>query len=703
MKTFDGFDEPACHERPCSPLQLERFPQPPRPRMQGSLSHPLSGQPWGATDPNAYHPDPEERKMRKRRSFFQRASVIPNAAAEGLTLHSKMSSRARRDDLPPRSVSALETRRRNPEPLQHIRDSFFGGRKRSTTSSRPPSRFEVPMDQRKPCISSPFNFEHVTHTAKQQLPPLHTVDERDLPARFWSLSVHSRPKRHIQGIKADDLADKLPAMGIERGAVSSRPSSPLPAEIIRRSVTSSSATQSIHDRPIIRRPVPSRIERKPSVEVVGQAEGKPTIVVRESVEQPVTLPQRKSSLVRLNEQRLRFLNRSQNADDGLKQHLSAVCEELDRTGSPSGASTHDRPDTLSRIDSDFSLLSGRLGAGSVSSFATSDMTPAGIDTTPLTELSDSTLNWEDDVEFCYEHEAESTCQFDWKEPTAVRDSYVPSIVDSDGGERLSTWMAAAPAPATERQHTFPAPVIVERNASNNPVGHRGFSAARSSSLINRKHLAPHSLGFAGKLGASILSPVFSVAESDGSEGMRTGPVSPLSAQHMHFPGFDSVNRVSSDYLSDPESNATSLSGNRSSSSCSSYDPPTKNRTSVNRENSRLSTTSASSIPEHMRARLQPKRASIVRGKTAPFPGIPQASRDRSGSGASYSSAFSIPHPDERHIHPALRRAQSTECVMTTSRGPVQRSQRSRPPTPSRFSRLLEVEEGRQKSADGYWL
>lgn len=85
---------------------------------------------------------------------------------------------------------------------------------------------QVYRNHRKQSISPPFNFEHVTHTRKKHLPALETVDEKDLTKEFWAVSANQPAKRQLKGIQADDLRSKLEAMGVSRGAVSSRPSTP---------------------------------------------------------------------------------------------------------------------------------------------------------------------------------------------------------------------------------------------------------------------------------------------------------------------------------------------------------------------------------------------------------------------------------------------------------------------------------------------
>lgn len=78
----------------------------------------------------------------------------------------------------------------------------------------------------KSSISPPFNFQHVTHTKKKNLPALDTVNEKDLNKEFWAASSSQAPRRQLQGIEAEDLSSKPEAMGLIRGSDHARPTTP---------------------------------------------------------------------------------------------------------------------------------------------------------------------------------------------------------------------------------------------------------------------------------------------------------------------------------------------------------------------------------------------------------------------------------------------------------------------------------------------
>lgn len=54
-------------------------------------------------------------------------------------------------------------------------------------------------------ISSPFDFQHLTHTDRHQFAALEQASENDLVAEFRAVRASQAPRRDLTGIKADDL------------------------------------------------------------------------------------------------------------------------------------------------------------------------------------------------------------------------------------------------------------------------------------------------------------------------------------------------------------------------------------------------------------------------------------------------------------------------------------------------------------------
>ncbi|KAK0297910.1 hypothetical protein LTS00_003448 [Friedmanniomyces endolithicus] len=719
-----------------------------------------------------------ERDAPNRRSFFGRALSDAAVRARMPTLHSTMSSQnALPHPLRP-EASLSSARRRKTEPLQQIRDSIFGARKKATPPTlrdghSPQEPWPLPSGDdlgrpgvllssdhfrseqeyyrylRKNTISPPFNFEHVTHTAKQQLPPLDTVHEKDLPGRFWSVSAYQRPKRQLTGIKAVDLSEKLPAMGVERGAPSSRPTSPAFAELDT-------------DRPLIAGIMgPVNGIEQTMFDGIPDIEPSPTTEMSRSdkFSEPVEHPLRKSSLTTLNDRRLECMDQlplvqtvsnhvtpAAEDDTAVEQpslHGRKAAQSLDNVAEESEGAQARRPvSVIDRSKQPLPALPGQHTSGrrsrsslrhpipantSVSSFApsetiSSDRTRRSSQRSSCstfqspsisrpyrssTQTLTSTLpnaSWEDDVEFCYQHEAESTCNFDWQDSKTLRE---PSAAESAGGARLSTWIAPYPSPAPERSHNArrhscesPAPADVRRSV----IGHRGFLAARSNSLLmnNHKPTAPPNIQTVPPHPSqliSVLSPVPNIAASDG-EASTPNP----SPKMLHFRNFDSVQRLSSDNLSDPESNSTLSSQNRTS--CSSHDSahPTAPTTSTEaaataQETARWSVASSNSMPELMhserRSRLALQKSSISR----PLESLPQSPnnvaevRKEAVIPRATRELFSL---RKSLVMPHRPQSPGDRAAM---QGPGRAASRSRPPTPGRFPpRLVAVDEGRQMAA-----
>lgn len=595
---------------------------------------------------------------------------------------------------------------------------------------------------RKLSISPPFNFEHVTHTAKTQLPPLETVDEQELTAEFWAVAAHQRPRSRLMSIRADDLSEKLPAMGVGRDALSSRPTSPIPAEL-----------------PTERPHLFGSIDQASSVDEKVFDERKdtnfdPSVALERlaSTKESPRHPRRHSSLTALNEQRLKFLQQDTRptfdesnssgqsdgpSDDnqrasaqytGYTSALDDVAEERDSASLWRSSEHIDRarhplpalpPQATTTESSRTSLRPSHPATASMISIASSGKrsstmskrssqsffkSPAVSSTSAASEakrpsiISDTT--WEDDVDFCYQQEAESTCNFDWQSFVPARES---SIADSDGEVRLSAWLNPTPSIEAEsphaRQQQTTVDLVKEQAASGLhrrglSVGHRGFLAARkgSSDLLRQKGAVPPALELvSGPAPMNDLSPAISVTRTNKETG--TAPSSPGT---LRLHGYDGTNRASAEYLSDPESVLTGGSKHSKSSSYGSYESIAR-PTPTNADKARWSLASSSSVPDllHSKRRSKaPVHKSII---SRPLESLPQSPGAEDGD---YPESPIVPRAT--HLEPmrntfAMRRPHSSrDTAVLQSAGRA--VQRNRPPTPSRFSHLLQGEESRQLAA-----
>lgn len=85
-------------------------------------------------------------------------------------------------------------------------------------------------------ISSPFDFQHLTHTDRNQFAALQETSQNDLVAEFWAVRASQAPRRDLTGIKADDLhfrnfsSENLPSAESRSSSVSGIRSPPMSPE-----------------------------------------------------------------------------------------------------------------------------------------------------------------------------------------------------------------------------------------------------------------------------------------------------------------------------------------------------------------------------------------------------------------------------------------------------------------------------------------
>lgn len=192
--------------------------------------------------------------------------------------------------------------------------------------------------------------------------------------------------------------------------------------------------------------------------------------------------------------------------------------------------------------------------------------------------------WEDEIDFVYKQEAESTCNFDWDSVS----NEAQRSPQSDLGPRLSLGFPAVPSGRLSAR--LPQQKLSEgslrslhnKSASQgnmSSVGHRGF-------LHARKQFSPfeETIGENEPVNARVSPEVRVVDMSD-----RKPDLPPLA---MH--GYDSG---TAGYLSDPESANSVRSQHRKSSSYSSYESIARRSVGNKEQPGRSSNASLSSVPE----------------------------------------------------------------------------------------------------------
>ena len=736
------------------------------------------------------------RNVRKRHSFFggssSDASSARNFPVQHPATYSQPSTQVQHTPArPPTAMSSDQSYRRKAEPLESIRNSIFGARKKP---SGPTSRYRgdsntLPFARngrfspealqwsrehfrseeeckilegksrirklthssdykylRKQSISPPFNFQHVTHTARTQLPALETVDEKDLPGQFWSVSAYQRPRRHLNGIKADDLHQKYQHSGSPTGSSpNSRPISPLPTLTI--------PTEPAGDRPHIATPTSaiSSLDETMFDEVrdtrfdLNEA-SKPMV---QPAKRNFGYPKRFSSLGAPNKLQHRtgvppqdpttVYESNSSSETSVTQsesphHAPRSPENAEALGTVLEVPERPRPEdilyrstqplpsvpvqTIAKRSSQGSLRSAYLKRSSM----TSTTTPVEKQTSPkskrsshssrsspksvarssssdwreLSALSDTT--WEDDVDFCYDQEAEATCDFNWDFSRTYQPSQSGSGVWPSAESYYGTSPTVSNESSTSLKYQSSNDNIAERRCSQmmnqhkrgSSVGHRGFLAARKNSsadLISQANLIPAPISITrNSTQVSILSPVFSVTGADDDT-----PKTPLTPGTLHFTG------VNTEYLSDPESYRTSDgSRHRKSSSYDSYEssakPPAAN-VFQGRDPTRWSVASASSLPDLMHSRPKSKLSFSKTVVSRPLESLPQSPGIQETLSEVYEStnmprasqiepvrnAFVVPLPQ----HPGER------AVVQGAGGVARAAPRSRAGTPARFSRVFQ--------------
>lgn len=331
----------------------------------------------------------------------------------------------------------------------------------------------------KSVISDPFDFHHLTHTSPAQFQTLEKTRENDLVTEFSVLRASQRPEAALKGIRADDIhfrnfsADDLATYGMATTADQPVPQSP-PASPSASGSTSPSRharrESRIHEnfsRPVstFPRSCPST-PQPPVVEAPAEIDEPAPRAIDEilGLESAQTYPEDHGGSATYTH--LQFTPES--ADDttartpSMASHydLEGVPEEEEATrywDSPDpsigahsrSVSQESQPPAETRSSQHVGpkaplsiyvaeqlsrKFSEALGSPTLPQHPPSAPPPAHVEVTPPVasglhqfsyedELYDS---WDADIDYCYEHAAESTSNFDWSR-TSPEGSQCPRI------------------------------------------------------------------------------------------------------------------------------------------------------------------------------------------------------------------------------------------------------------------------------------
>ncbi|KAJ5137027.1 hypothetical protein N7448_005581 [Penicillium atrosanguineum] len=364
----------------------------------------------------------------------------------------------------------------------------------------------------KSLISDPFDFHHLTHTSPSQFPGLELTRENDLVTEFSVIRASQRPEAVLKGIRADDIhfrnfsTEDLAAYGTATTADAPTPQSPpgSPAASGSTSPTKLLAP-GFEISPILpyhTAPPPSVPESESETdepapraidEILGLSSGQTYLDYMESAPSP----------------QLEFgpdLNDKQPRAYSMSSHYSLddVPEEEEATrlweASPDASTDYAHSRSTSQVSpgtveprscsvppkAPLSIFvaeelsrkfSEALGSPTLpqtlpssSPNAHGEITPPGKSGVHQFSYEDELYDsWDADIDYCYEHAAESTSDFDWSR-TSFEEAQRPKTSVACSDESLLG------APKT--RHLQPSPL----STSTLPTPDLDSSPARSSTL-----------------------------------------------------------------------------------------------------------------------------------------------------------------------------------------------------------------------------
>ncbi|KAK2749858.1 hypothetical protein FQN57_005273 [Myotisia sp. PD_48] len=360
-------------------------------------------------------------------------------------------------------------------------------------------------------ISEPFNFQHVTHTNPGQLPPIEHTHLNDLATEFSIIRASQKPNAELKGIHAESLSSRGYPVDEESDCVLGTLAPDAPSLFSRsppaspETVSPQRMSRSVEN---FSRPV-SRLQRKlssPSIIPPPRISSKP--VMAEAGPDPTTStinlliglnsPSASSESLASHHEPVGYAVSSPRLD-----FPEAPPEEIGRAFSPDSANviiplpsplSHrtgladvpEEDENASRRNSQatgpaFKIsnpdvafdghLQPRMRNLSISSPPTQQYQSAALDTGVTTTSQDfqrhemrsipstetisgqppqRSESWEDDIDYCYEHAAESNSNFDWHRRSLEE-------LASEGGLQIRT--EKNPSPREGRRGLTTAPVV----------------------------------------------------------------------------------------------------------------------------------------------------------------------------------------------------------------------------------------------------
>lgn len=456
----------------------------------------------------------------------------------------------------------------------------------------------------KSLISDPFDFHHLTHTSPSQFQSLDQTRENDLVTEFSVIRASQRPETGLKGIRADDIhfrnfsVDDLASYGtattVDEPVMQSPPGSPPLGSYSpphHGHVRRESRAHENFSRPVSRYPrscpttpppptapeVPADIA-EPAPRVIDQILG-----MSSSATYPEDIDSRPSS---------NSFQYAQDIADDLSARTSSMSSHYDLEDVPEeeeaahmwdshppsvGYSRSCSISQMSQPASEAPSVSSKAPRGHLSIFVAEELSrqfsealgsptlpqnlPESLPQTPpkdhveLTPPStvagvqqpsgepDLYDSWDADIDYCYEHAAESTCNFDWSR-TSLDENQRPQI----GTVPEQTWLGAPKTrqlqPSPLSTNTLPTPDLDNSPARSTPIHLAGTPSTAEYErefVVRGDYFQPVSSsilpsGLAKQIPQETLYEDYLAtdAESDRhfpfcSQGMTDNPVSPRSS------------------------------------------------------------------------------------------------------------------------------------------------------------------------------
>lgn len=293
---------------------------------------------------------------------------------------------------------------------------------------------------KKSTISPPFNFQHVSHTQPEQLPEIKSIPYNELVSEFWAASAYQTPNSQLRGIKADNL-DVTKVRSPPKQHIAAASSVEL-SRAVQEDETRSRAS-SLTRRELFSGSLESlRLEHREPPTMIHPA-------LRNLDDEPNKEQPHPSHLYA-------HPIRSTSAID-YNNSLDAIREEAENCSGPNSPAKGflNLPPPPFRSPNNALLETGTTPKPLGNAFA---FNPFLQDTRTSSEggsFSADEFNvpsltsgesWEDDVDFCYFVEAESSCDFDWDSAASSRNASVTSQYED---QSLTTPTKPAPGRRTD--------------------------------------------------------------------------------------------------------------------------------------------------------------------------------------------------------------------------------------------------------------